>query len=1045
MRLDTLCQRLRSLDALLRRDGMLRGPDVWQSVYDLLVRLDAQGRLPDDERWLAPLLGPLLCRNPEEQRRFPRLFEEWLTVGRPQAPEAIIRSPLQPERSRWWQGLNTFDRRWRIATLLLLLAILGVAALILTKPPPEPIAKPELVRKEITPAPIAKKPDKTPNVPIIDRVSPNRLPVPVVPPPAWQVWQTFIGYFLAGLPGGLTAWGLLYHYRRRMRLEKLPGDGDEALNQVQFAIPLAPIFGGGQARGAFTALRPAYWQTTRRLDVQATVEATAHGAGFFQPRYRSRRRVPVYLLLVRSLDRDDQRAAWAEELTARFEDAGIAVQSYRFRDDPRWLKPWRGARGSGQSLAQLANEHGDARLLVLSEAEILFHPLNGQPRPWLDDFSPWRQRVWLHPRDAALPHAELLWKNQFLMLPLDGASLHKLAAWLGSTAQTLPEPTSGDMLPLPETIRDEPEAWLSPHLPYGAEPRQLFWELRWYLGTHGLLLLRALAVYPEPRWHLTLALDYLLFAEKEADQPERREQRLARISRLPWLRHAHFPEYLREALLRQADKDDLARVRWAWQSLFGQLTDRASAGTLKLDMALPSRRRLRRWLADLRGSRKAGALNDPIFANILLGGKLGLFDFHLPRVAARLLRGRRGWLEGLTLAGALLLAIGGGYGAALGWEKWGKPALTAYWNQDIVEENARWPVAVYYRENTQDLAKFLETGLAGQGFKVNATNVLTGKKELPRNRITYPPGAEAVAQRLARHIRHVMYGAALDVQPGQGDGAGLEVLLLNTYQPLATFSDALAVSGTDAPAAGVFRDTLKDGSQGPEMVVIPAGQFQMGSPENEKGRSDDEGPQHPVTMQSFAMGKTEVTFAEYEVFAKATNRKLPGDVGWGRGNRPVINVSWEDAVAYSEWLSEQTGQTYRLPTEAEWEYAARAGTQALWFWGADEGQTDRYAWFNENSNSQTHPVGEKQANAFGLHDTAGNVWEWAEDCWHENYQGAPADGKAWLETNGGECVRRVVRGGSWGDGPQLLRSAFRGGVTTGGALNFRGFRLARAL
>ena len=222
-----------------------------------------------------------------------------------------------------------------------------------------------------------------------------------------------------------------------------------------------------------------------------------------------------------------------------------------------------------------------------------------------------------------------------------------------------------------------------------------------------------------------------------------------------------------------------------------------------------------------------------------------------------------------------------------------------------------------------------------------------------------------------------------------------------------------AAAPASSAAGTVFRDTLADGSQGPEMVVIPAGTFLMGSPENEKERFEDEVPQHEVTLEKpFALGKYPVTFEDYDRFAKAPERGKPGDEGWGRGRRPVINVSWKDAAAYAEWLSEQTGKRYRLPSEAEWEYAARAGTTTAYWWGNEIGQNRANCdgCGSQWDNKQTAPVGSFKPNAFGLYDTAGNVWEWVQDCWNENYAGAPTDGSAWEE---GDCSQRVLRGGAW--------------------------------
>ncbi len=200
----------------------------------------------------------------------------------------------------------------------------------------------------------------------------------------------------------------------------------------------------------------------------------------------------------------------------------------------------------------------------------------------------------------------------------------------------------------------------------------------------------------------------------------------------------------------------------------------------------------------------------------------------------------------------------------------------------------------------------------------------------------------------------------------------------------------------------------------PEMTFVQGSTFTMGCKDGRDENCDDnEKPPHPVTVKDFHIGKYEVTFEEYDLFCEATNRKKPDDEGWGRGKRPVINVEWGHATAYCRWLSEQSGQNYRLPTEAEWEYAARGGNQSRNYQYAGSNDLDEVAWYRKNSGSKSHPVGQKQANELGIHDMSGNVWEWTADCWHDNYENAPDDGAAWLSTNNGNCDRRVIRGGSW--------------------------------
>ena len=217
----------------------------------------------------------------------------------------------------------------------------------------------------------------------------------------------------------------------------------------------------------------------------------------------------------------------------------------------------------------------------------------------------------------------------------------------------------------------------------------------------------------------------------------------------------------------------------------------------------------------------------------------------------------------------------------------------------------------------------------------------------------------------------------------------------------------------------------------------------MGSPTSEAGRSDDEGPQRTVRIgYEFAVGKYEVTWGQYSACVSAGACPSAKDDGYGQGSRPVTNVSWEDAKKYAAWVSGQTGQTYRLLTEAEWEYAARAGSDARWSFGGDESRLGSFGWYSSNSNGGTQPAGGKGANAFGLHDMHGNVWEWVEDCYEAGYSAQPSDGSAFTKSS---CSVRVLRGGSWINPPRSLRSAFRGRGSPGGRYDFLGFRLARAL
>ncbi len=197
----------------------------------------------------------------------------------------------------------------------------------------------------------------------------------------------------------------------------------------------------------------------------------------------------------------------------------------------------------------------------------------------------------------------------------------------------------------------------------------------------------------------------------------------------------------------------------------------------------------------------------------------------------------------------------------------------------------------------------------------------------------------------------------------------------------------------------------------PDMLHIPGGAFLMGS----EAGAEDEKPVHQVEVPDFYLARTPITNAQYMAFVAATGQHAPREFGYpfDHDHHPVVGISWHDAVAYCAWLSAQTGHTYRLPSEAEWEYAARGGQRSQGFPYAGGHRLQEVGWYDVNSNGTTQPVGLKPANELGLHDMSGNVWEWCADHWHDNYNEAPTNGTPWLLGAAEENARRVVRGGSW--------------------------------
>ncbi len=300
--------------------------------------------------------------------------------------------------------------------------------------------------------------------------------------------------------------------------------------------------------------------------------------------------------------------------------------------------------------------------------------------------------------------------------------------------------------------------------------------------------------------------------------------------------------------------------------------------------------------------------------------------------------------------------------------------------------------------------------------------------------------------------------ASLKKIPARVALAASMLLLLGALAAVYFYRAAPTRSAQDQSAAGAATKTFTDCAQCPEMVEIPAGTFLMGSPPSEAGRFPNEAPQHSVTLRAFAVGRYEVTWDEWNACVAAGSCPSADDLGWGGGRLPVINVSWTDVQTYLAWLRRVTGKDYRLLTEAEWEYAARAGTTSRYSFGDSEAELCAYANGADQSAKASHsdwqasscsdgfvrtaPVGSLKPNKFGLYDMHGNVWEWVQDCFAESYDGAAVDGAA---QTAGDCSIRTLRGGAWYSTPSVLRSASRGKA----ALNTRsfvfGFRLARTL
>jgi formylglycine-generating enzyme required for sulfatase activity len=315
--------------------------------------------------------------------------------------------------------------------------------------------------------------------------------------------------------------------------------------------------------------------------------------------------------------------------------------------------------------------------------------------------------------------------------------------------------------------------------------------------------------------------------------------------------------------------------------------------------------------------------------------------------------------------------------------------------------------------------------------------------ELQRTFLAESQAAERQALWRSRRTTALLTGSVLLLSLGAA-GWWQEKALLDIYRWRVKMQPAVLTSDQESKYAAEPRTEFSECSGGcPVMVVVPPGNFCMGSRVDIGEKREH--PQHAVTItRPFAVAKYELSFDEWD--ACATFGDCSAGIsaeGGQRGKHPVINVTWEDAQQYVKWLSRMTGKRYRLLSEAEWEYAARAGSTTLFSFGNDDALLGDYAWFSANAENGPQVVGSRKPNAWGLYDMHGNVSEWVEDCFHDTYQGAPSDGTAWLK--GSTCSRRVIRGGSWRYGAKILRAASRDWLQIDKSQDDVGVRIAREL
>ncbi|MGD0961394.1 MAG: formylglycine-generating enzyme family protein [Methylomonas sp.] len=1013
-------QRLRPLLCHSReqQDGFI---DFWLNYWDKAERQDGPAlSAPESRRQVAEDIRRIAEENPDEKHR--RLF-----AGKTRQVVRVLNSLavcllvvwFYPDLQTYWQNYRHPAEKSQTTTA----PISGKDGDEIVKPPPPPkdVIKPYL--QTLT----------------------ERQPPPLFRFGA-QAEQAETTLLAGGALLFLLPLGWLWYWRR-VFFDSGNGGGAKARPlPLSARRPLLERIMGGEAKNLVSRLR--FVKTaTQRIDAAKTAQATAKQGGYPCLKYAERYRRADFLLITGRRHRDDQSALLFSGLQTYLEEAQLPVRRFYFDRHPQQL--WAEAPGAlaPVSLADVLLLYPRSRMLLVVEQEVLFYRLSGEPQPWLKE---------LHGRgdyQLALLNRPAGWQIgrlhsehiRFRMID----SLRDIAPLLDFSAASEVYAAA----PSPEFRRD----WLG-----NLRPADITEVMAWIINTHGgaeLRFLALLAIYPALKSDLTQALFDCFSAADLPAEKRLNASVLFNVTALPWCRQGWLPRWLRLALLERLSAADQRRAR----GFFVDLLSGKNRGGRRINLPLHNPQGLSVWLwlqTLLQRAPAQNPLRDAVFAKVMLLPRR--LQNALPR---RLLDLLPEWLIRqwpLRIGLLLVFAVYMG-GLAAGWQFFGVDLYGRHLLAEQRAERAGLTVTIRYAEQAAAALEPLGKALSALGYRVAVY-----PEHVRVNSVLAPP---EFATELAETAAFMTWGGefAIRTETAQEPQITLAAMpqtgqVFRDSRPEAAAirvdypknNDVILEEGSllMAKTAAPPEDRPDSSIQPifPKMVKIPAGKFLMGSPKTEQGRFDDEGPQHAVTIQTFEMAETELTFDEWDKCAAAKACRQIEDNGWGRGKRPVINVSWNDAQDYINWLNSHAVKPYRLPSEAEWEYAARAGTQTPYYWGANSqcgyanGYDQTLSEFSSvdcaDNYSNTSPVGTFKANAFGLFDIYGNVSEWVQDCWHDSYANAPSDGKAW-EKN--ECEQRSIRGGSWSDSPQNLRSAYRARRWSYGANDVSGFRLARTI
>ncbi len=956
----------------LREAGYKIGIPQYIAAQDLILILIAQGETLDNPERLRNFLSPIFCSSPIEQEEFQQRFDNWVKLfsntnlfqEKVDVEAEAFSAELAAERPLSY-GMQRLTQLISIAIFIsILLFPFYTEERSFIKPRPTPTA-PIPTPTEPLPTPTGTLPTVPPR---LVKTEPSKTPPPKQPF-NWRI-QLFLLIVYVVI---FLVWRLWWLWRANLFLQRHSTTQKPELQTISITGFEENLFPSLILLKIARSLRHRIRVPSNEIDVNKTIDATLSRGGWLTPVYKTYQVLREYLFLVNRTSYRDHQAKFIEGIIAGLKQEGVFITIYFFDDDPRICFA-DDDKSHPLRFRDIISKYSEHSLVIISDTEKFFSSISGELEPWVNQLTNWENRAVLTPTPVEnWGYQELELAQEFIILPATLKGLEALSQRLrqGWATYFVGEETP---IPLPDGLRTRPYFWIERNPPPTEQINAMLDSLEKYLGKDGFYWLSACAVFPELHWNITIYLGNVLKIESGASLIE--VCSLTDLARLPWLRYGYMPDWLRVYLITTLTPEQQQIIRTALQDLLITAVQ-GSVSKFQLEVA----RQYHQFLPKLANPilyllSKQASVNSQLRDYIFLGFMRGqsVLAMKVSDEFSRSLQKQKRYAWWRKLLGKLGIVV--------------KPPIQ---ERSFVKSGNSSSSLI----NRRQFLQWLGWGGGGLLISVVAHQVTQNSSQNP-NTLPNPNPTPT---------------------PTPLKSFEFEIVRVNAQGTITNRANRTAQS---------FMEDLGN-SVNLEMVAIPGGDFMMGSPPGELKRTKYESLQHPVAVPGFFMGKYEVTQAQYQAIMGTNPASFKGD------NRPVEQVSWNDAVEFCQKLSNITRRNYRLPSEAEWEYACRAGTNTPFYFGetitADlANYNGTYTYASESKSKyrqQTTPVGTFAPNAFGLYDMHGNVFEWCQDHWHENYNnGAPRDGRAWLNDNDNQSPR-LLRGGSWFSNPEYCRCAYR--------------------